>query len=196
LVREGLIFLLAAPSGAGKSTILDGVIAQIPDLQKIVTNTTREPRPGEVEGEEYHFVTVEEFERMKAADELAEWQNIFGRQYGSSRARLESAIAGGRDLISGYDVLGSAELMKLYPDNVVTVFIKPPSVTELRRRLIGRHGEETEEVRERLERLDMEMSYAYSFKYVVCNVDLREAVSNVAGIVRAERCLTSRTSPS
>jgi guanylate kinase len=194
-MREGLIYLLAAPSGAGKSTILDGVIAQIPDLQKIVTYTTREPRPGEVDGEEYHFVTVEEFERMKAADELAEWQTIFGHQYGSSRNRLESAIAKGRDLISGYDVLGSAELMKLYPDNVVTMFIKPPSVTELRRRLIGRYGEETEEVRERLERLDMEMSYAYSFKYVVCNIDLREAVSNVASIVRAERCLTSRTSP-
>lgn len=195
-MREGLIFLLSAPSGGGKSTILNGVISELPDLDKIVTYTTRKPRRGEVDGEEYHFVTEEQFERMKAAGQLAEWQTIFSNQYGSSKSRLESAIAEGRDLISGYDVLGSAELMNLYPHHVVTVFILPPSMEELRRRLMGRYGEETEKVGERLERLKMEMSYAYSFKYVVSNIDLREAVGNVTGIVRAERCLTGRRSPS
>ena len=195
-MREGLIFLLSAPSGAGKSTILTGLVSELPDLEKIVTYTTRKPRRGEVDGEEYHFVTEEEFERMKAAGELAEWQTIFSNQYGSSKTRLESAIEEGRDLISGYDVLGSAELMNLYPQNVVTVFILPPGMAELRRRLIERYGKETEKVGERLERLKMEMSYAYLFKYVVSNIDLHEAVRNVAGIVRAERSLTSRRSPS
>jgi len=195
-MREGLIVLLVAPSGAGKSTIIDGVISEVRNLERIVTYTTRPKRPGEVEGREYHFVTTEEFERLKAAGQLAEWQAFYGHQYGSSRARLESAIARGLGLIGAYDVLGSLELMSKYPRNATTIFILPPSVEELRRRLVERYGAETEEGRVRLERLEMEMSHAYSFRYVVSNVDLREAVRDVVGIVRAERCLTARKSPS
>jgi guanylate kinase len=193
-VREGLIFLLIAPSGAGKSTIIEQAIGDLSGLERIVTYTTRERRPGEVEGHEYHFVTTEEFERMKAAGELVEWQSFYGHQYGSLRTRLESAIADGQDLIGAYDVLGSLELMQEYLDQVVTIFILPPSVDELRRRLIERYGEETDEGHIRLERLQMEMDHALSFKYVVSNIDLEEAVRNVSGIVRAERCLTVRQS--
>ena len=195
-MREGLIFLLVAPSGTGKSTIIDGVISELRNLERIVTNTTRPKRPGEVEGLEYHFVTTEEFERMKEAGQLAEWQAFYGHQYGSSRARLESAISRGLDLIGAYDVLGSLELMNKYPHNAVTIFILPPLVEELRRRLVERYGSETDEGRVRLERLEMEMSHAYSFKYVVSNIDLRKAVRDVVGIVCAERCLTARMSPS
>ena len=195
-MREGLIVLLVAPSGAGKSAIIDGVISELRNLERIVTYTTRPKRPGEVEGREYHFVTTEEFERLKAAGQLAEWQAFYGHQYGSSRARLESAIARGLGLIGAYDVLGSVELMSKYPRNATTIFVLPPSVEELRRRLVERYGAETEEGRVRLERLEMEMSHAYSFRYVVSNVDLREAVRDVVGIVRAERCLTARKSPS
>ncbi|HUW94247.1 MAG TPA: guanylate kinase [Anaerolineae bacterium] len=195
-MREGLIVLLVAPSGAGKSAIIDGVISELRNLERIVTYTTRPKRPGEVKGLEYHFVTTEEFERLKAAGQLAEWQAFYGHQYGSSRARLESAIARGLDLIGAYDVLGSLELMRKYPRNAATIFILPPCVEELRRRLVERYGAETEEGRVRLERLEMEMSHAYSFRYVISNVDLREAVRDVVGIVRAERCLTARKSPS
>ncbi len=191
-MREGLIFLLVAPSGTGKSTIIDRVISDVRNLERIVTYTTRERRPGEVEGLEYHFVSTEEVERLKGAGELAEWQAFYGHQYGSSRARLEIAMARGLDLIGAYDVLGSLELMEKYPRNVVTIFILPPSVEELRRRLITRYGKETEEGRVRLERLEMEMSHAYSFKYVVSNVDLRKAVRDISGIGRAERRLTAR----
>ena len=191
-MREGLIFLLVAPSGTGKSTIMDRVISDVPNLERIVTYTTRERRPGEVESLEYHFVTTGEFERLKGAGELAEWKVFYGHQYGSSRARLEIAMARGLDLIAAYDVLGSLELMEKYPRNVVTIFVLPPSVEELRRRFITRYGKETEEGRVRLERLEMEMSHAYSFKYVVSNVDLRDAVGDISGIVRAERRLTAR----
>lgn len=192
VMRKGLIFLLVAPSGTGKSTIIDRVVSTLSNLERIVTYTTRERRPGEVEDLEYHFVATEEFERLKADGELAEWQAFYGHQYGSSRARLEDAIARGLDLIAAYDVLGSVHLRDRYPNNTVTIFVLPPSVEELRRRLIERYGEETEEGKVRLERLRMEMSHAYAFKYVVRNVRVEEAASDVAGIVRAERCLTAR----
>ena len=192
-MREGLIFLVVGPSGTGKSAIMDGVISETSNLERIVTYTTRDRRPGEVEGYEYHFATTEEFEQMKAAGELAEWKEFYGHQYGSSRTRLESAMVDGLDLIGAYDVLGSVELMNRYPRNVVTIFILPPSVEELRRRLIDRYGAETEEGRIRLDRLELEMSHAHSFKYRVSNVDLEEATRDMACIVRAERCLASRT---
>ncbi len=191
-MREGLIFLIVGPSGTGKSTIIDGVVSRLSNIERIVTYTTRERRPGEPDGFEYHFVSTEEFERLKATGELAEWKEFYECQYGSSRARLESAMAKGLDLIGAYDVLGSVELTNRYPEHVVTVFILPPSVEELRRRLIDRYGEETQKGRVRLERLEMEMSYANSFKYHVSNVDLGEAVENMVGIVRAERCLVER----
>jgi guanylate kinase len=191
-VREGLIFLIVGPSGTGKSTIIEGVVSRLPNIERIVTYTTRERRPGEVEGFEYHFVSTDEFERLKAAGELAEWQEFYGHQYGSSRDRLECAIAEGLDLIGAYDVLGSVELTNRYPRHVVTVFILPPSVEELRRRLIDRYGEETKEGRVRLKRLEMEMSYADSFQYHVSNEDLEEAIEDMIGIVRAERCLVER----
>jgi len=191
-MREGLIFLLAAPSGAGKSTIVKQVIFLLADLEPIITYTTRERRENEVEAD-HHFVTPEEFERMKAAGELAESQTMFGQQYGSSRNRLESAIEQGVDLISDYDVLGCAALANLYPDNVVTIFVWAPP-EELRQRLIDRHGKDSPEIAERLERQEMEMNRATSFKYIVSNVDLCEAISNVVSIVRAERCLASRSS--
>ncbi|NIN64390.1 MAG: guanylate kinase [Anaerolineae bacterium] len=191
-MREGLIFLTIGPSGTGKSSIIEGVVSRLSNIERIVTYTTRERRPGEVEGFEYHFVSTDEFERLKAAGELAEWQAFYGHQYGSSRDRLESAMAKGLDLIGAYDVLGSVELTSRYPRHVVTVFILPPSVEELRRRLIDRYGEETEEGRVRLNRLEMEMSHADSFKYHVCNEDLEEAIEDMIGIVRAERSLVER----
>lgn len=192
-MREGLVFLLAAPSGAGKSTIVKRVIFLLSDLEPIITYTTRDRRPDEVEEVDHHFVTHEEFDRMKAAGELAESQTIFGHQYGSSRNRLESAVKEGVDLISDYDVLGCAALANLYPHKVITIFVWAPP-EELRQRLIDRHGKDSPEIAERLERQEMEMARAPSFKYVVSNVDLCEAVCNVVSIVRAERCLASRSS--
>jgi guanylate kinase len=190
-MRKGLIFLLAAPSGAGKSTIVKHVIFLLSDLEPIITYTTRGRRENEVEAD-HHFVTTEEFDRMKAGGELAESQTIFGHQYGSRRDRLEAAIEQGVDLISDYDVLGSAALVDLYPENAITIFVWAPP-EELRQRLIDRHGEDSPEIAERLERQEMELNRAPSFKYIVSNVDLCEAVCNVVSIVRAERCLASRS---
>jgi guanylate kinase len=188
---EGLIFLVAAPSGAGKSTIVKQVLFFLSDLEPIVTCTTREPRPGEVQDVDHHFVTTEEFERLKAAGELAESQSMFGDQYGSRRDRLESAIEQGVDLISDYDVLGAETLARLYPHNVVTIFVWVP-VEVLEQRLLERYGKGSPELAKRKERLKMEMSRAPFFKYEVTNIDLWEAACNVVSIVRAERLLTAR----
>jgi guanylate kinase len=188
---EGLIFLVAGPSGAGKNTIMKRVLFLLSDLEPIITHTTRARRPDEVEEVDHHFVTEEEFERLKSAGELAESQTMFGHQYGSLKRRLEWAIEQGVDLISDYDVLGAETLAKLYPDNVVTIFIwVPPEV--LLQRLIDREGEASPEIAKREDRQPMEMSRAPFFKYEVINVDLWEAVCNVVSIVRAERLLTAR----
>ena len=188
---EGLIFLLAGPAGVGKSTIVKRVISLLPDLDPIITYTTRNPREDEVLEVDHHFVTAEEFERMKSAGELAESQFVSGHQYGSSTGRLEGAIKQGVDLISDYDVLGCEALAKLYPDNVVSIFVwVPPEVS--RQRHIGRDGADSPEIEKRLQRQEMEMERVPFFKYLVSNIDLCEAVCNVVGIVRAERCLVSR----
>ncbi|HJX37065.1 MAG TPA: hypothetical protein VJ714_00565 [Anaerolineae bacterium] len=192
---EGLIFLLAGPAGAGKSTIVKRVLFLLSDLELIVTHTTRKRRENEVQDVDHHFVTTEEFERLKSAGELAESQTMFGQQYGSLKRRLEWAIEQGVDLISDYDVLGSETLANLYPDNVVTIFVwVPPEVS--RQRLIDREGEGNPEIAKREDRQPMEMSRAPFFKYEVSNIDVWEAVCNVVSIVRAERCLTARTAPS
>src|SRR4030042_188430 len=188
---EGLIFLLAGPAGAGKSTIVKRVFFWLSDLEPIITYTTRNPREDEVQDVDHHFVTTEEFERMKSAGEFADSQPISGHQYGSLRRRLECAIKQGVDLISDYDVLGCETLAKLYPDNVVNIFVLvPPEVS--RQRHIGPDGADSPGVGKREDRQRMEMSHAPSFKYEVSNIDLWEAVCNVVSIVRAERCLVSR----
>jgi guanylate kinase len=190
-VGEGLIFLLSGPAGAGKNTIVKGVRFFLPELEPIITHTTREPRADEAEGVDHFFVTEEEFERLDSAGELAESQTIFCHRYGSLRSRLERAIEQGVDLISDYDVCGAETLAKLYPQNVVTVFVcVPPEVA--RQRLIDRDGEDNPEIAKRLDRQPMEMSRASIFKYQVDNIDLWEAVCNVVSIVRAERRLASR----
>jgi len=191
MVGEGLIFLLAGPSGTGKNTIVKRVRSILSDLEPIITHTTREPRTDEVQGVDHFFVTEGEFEALKSAGELAEYQTIFCHQYGSLKSRLERAIEQGVDLISDYDVCGAEELAERYPENVVTIFVRvPPEVA--RQRLIDRDSEDNREIAKRLERQAMEMSREPFFKYQVDNIDLREAVSNVVSIVRAERCLASR----
>src|SRR4030043_455310 len=166
---EGLIFLLAGPAGAGKSTIVKRVLFLLSDLELIVTHTTRKRRENEVQDVDHHFVTTEEFERLKSAGELAESQTMFGQQYGSLKRRLEWAIEQGVDLISDYDVLGSETLANLYPDNVVTIFVwVPPEVS--RQRLIDREGEGNPEIAKREDRQPMEMSRAPFFKYEVSNI--------------------------
>lgn len=192
MVGDGLIFLLAGPSGTGKNTIVKRVRSILSDLEPVITHTTRKPRPNEVQGVDHFFVTEEKFEALKSAGKFAECRTIFCHQYGSLKSRLERAIEQGVDLISDYDVCGAEELAERYPENVVTIFVRvPPEVA--RQRLIDRDSEDNRQIAERLDRQAMEMSRAPFFKYQVDNIDLGKAVDDVVRIVRAERCLASRS---
>jgi guanylate kinase len=184
----GLIFLLIGPSGTGKSSIIRNVLKSVPDLRRYTTYTTRPPRAGEVDGREYYFVDRDRFEELVEAGKLVEWQAFYGQLYGSSRELLESFLQNDVDGIAAYDVLGSKELADQYPNNIITIFILPPSAEALRTRLVERCGSETPEGRLRLERFDMEMAYAGRFKYVVQNTKLEQATTDVECIIRAEQC--------
>ena len=184
----GLIFLLIGPSGSGKTLLISKALDELSDLQRYVTHTTRSPRPEETHGADYFFVSRDEFRALQQQKKLIGCQEFYGACYGSSVALLESMVAEGRDGIAAYDVLGAEELVTTYPDHIVTVFVLPQSADKLRDRLLERYGRVTEESRMRLERFDMEMSYAGRFKYLVQNTDLALAVADVQSIIRAERC--------
>jgi guanylate kinase len=189
-----LLFILVGPSGAGKTTLMKRALQDFPDLRKYVTCTTREPRPGEVEGQDYHFISRAEFEQMRAEHKLVECQEFFGALYGSSYTYIEKAISGEVDRITSTEVLGAETLQGLYPESVVTIFVSPPSLQAVRERRAERAREtpeqdtpEQEALRE--ERMQMELDHAGRFKYALVNGDLEEAVRNVEAIIRAERCL-------
>lgn len=187
-VSNGLIFLLISPSGSGKTSILNNVINTFSDIERFITYTTRKPRIGEVNGRDYFFVNKKQFYKLIQENELVEWEKFYGHMYGSSRKKLESLILGGRDGITAYDVLGSNKLYNLYPNNIVTIFIKPPSFDVLRDRLIARYTN-IEERELRLQRFDYELNQMSSFKYIVLNQNLDDAVCDVSNIIRAERCM-------
>ncbi len=187
-MSNGLIFLLIGPSGSGKSSIIQSTFNDVPNVRRYTTYTTRLPRPGEINGREYYFVDRDEFERLRTQNKLIESQEFYGHLYGSSKEQLEEFIHNGIDGIAAYDVLGSKELLAEYPNNVVTIFIVPPSVEALRRRLLERYGDSTPEGQLRLRRFDMEMEYTGQFKYIVQNINLEQAIINVESIIYAERC--------
>lgn len=163
-------------------------LEDVPNLRKHVTYTTRPPRPGEIEGQDYHFVDRATLERLRDEGKLVESQEFYNNLYGSTYDSIAQAINGNTDGITSLEVLGAENLQALYPENVVTIFIFPPSLDMVRERREQRAGETTEQELVRSERTKMELSHAGQFKYALVNDDLEEAVRNVEGIIRAERC--------
>lgn len=184
---DGLVFLLVAPSGSGKTSIISRILNEFDDIKRFVTFTSRDPRPGEQNGIDYFFVSPDEFSELIESGELIEWQKFYGQLYGSTRKQFDAFINGPKDGIAAYDVLGAQELAKMFPENIVTIFVIPPSVESLRARLLSRYGNDSEG-NLRIDRFNMEMEFAGKFKYAVNNNDLETAIQNVAGIIRAERC--------
>jgi len=191
-MSRGNLFVISAPSGAGKSTILKKLLAAVPNLSFSVSHTTRSPRPGESNGREYHFVDRTAFEGMRADQAFLEWAEVHGNLYGTSRAAIEAQQAQGIDVFLDIDVQGAKQLRDCGLPGAVFLFIAPPSWAELERRLRGRGTDPEETVQLRLSNARREMEDADRYDYLVINDRLDEAVEVLRAVVIAERCKARR----
>ena len=186
-IRIGKLFVLAGPSGVGKGTIVRELVARDPEgLSLSVSVTTRAPRPAEVDGVDYFFVDGDAFDRMIRAGELLEWAEIVGHRSGTPRGFVDDRLAAGRDVILEIDVVGASQIRERVPGSVL-IFIDPPSMEELERRLRGRGTETEERIRRRLETAEWEREQREWFDHVVVNDDVERASSQVAAIIEASR---------
>jgi guanylate kinase len=191
-LRRGIIFIVSAPSGAGKTTISRAAVREIGGLTPSVSLTTRRPRSGEVEGIDYQFVSEEEFQRSLEADELAEWARVFDACYGTPRRPLEDAVRDGHDMLLDIDVQGARRLTARYPSDAVTIFVLPPSFEELEGRLRRRGTEEAEAIARRLTRAREEFQAYPEYDYLIINANVAESLTQLGAIVRAERLRVAR----
>jgi guanylate kinase len=191
-MSRGNLFVISAPSGAGKSTLLKKLLAMTPNLAFSVSHTTREPRPGESDGREYHFVDRPTFEGMRADQAFIEWAEVHGNLYGTSRAAIEAQQAQGIDVFLDIDVQGARQLREFGHPGTIFLFIAPPSWEELERRLRGRGTDPEETVQLRLNNARNEMEDAGRYDYLVLNDRLDEAVAILRSVVIAERCKSRR----
>lgn len=184
--RHGTIFVLSAPSGAGKTSIGKRLVATMPDVVQVVTCTTRTPRPGERDGREYYFLSRQVFERHIAAGDFLEWAPIHGQLYGTLRQSVEATTAAGKDVLLVIDVQGAAQHRAAGLD-AVFVFVLPPSWEALAQRLQARGSESTQQQEQRLLVARQEVAHYTAYDYVVINDRLDDAVETVQAIIRAER---------
>lgn len=184
----GLLFVVSGPSGAGKDTLVEALRQQLPRLKYSVSATTRDPRPGEIEGEHYFFLTREEFERRLAAGGFLEWREYNGNLYGTPRDYVERSLTEGYDLIMKPEVNGALAIKRTFPEAVL-IFLAPDRFSNLRMRLLARRTETTEEIARRLEIAHEEFKFVRNFDYIVINAEARsdEAVRDLQAILQAER---------
>ena len=182
----GTLFIVTAPSGAGKTTLVSGLLARDPLVKLSVSYATREPRAGEVDGTHYHFVDVPTFRALRDKGEFLEWAEVHSNYYGTSRAWLEAQIAGGNDILLEIDWQGAQQVRKVFP-KAVGVFILPPSLEELERRLRGRGTDSEDVIARRVLGARGEMRHVAEFDYVIINEDLPAALEDLVAVVRASR---------
>lgn len=189
--RRGTLVVVSAPSGAGKTTLCHEVRSLVPDLHYSVSYTTRTPRNGEVNGTDFHFVDTAEFMAMRDRDEFAEWAQVHGHFYGTPAGALEAALSRGLDVLLDIDTNGARQLRARYPE-AVSVFIMAPSLAELDARLRERKSDAAGEIARRMSRAREEIAAWREYHYLIINRDVKEAVDQLATIIQAERCRTSR----
>jgi guanylate kinase len=185
--RRGLLLVLSSPSGAGKTTITRLLLQRDPTLSLSISVTTRPPRPGEIDGRDYIFIDQAQFAGMVAAGELLEHATVFGNSYGTPQRPIETALAAGRDVVTDIDWQGTQQLSQAMPEDLVKVFVLPPSIAALRDRLQRRAQDSAETVAARMAKSAEEMSHWPEYDYVIVNRDIDESVAEVAAIVTAER---------
>jgi len=189
--RPGSLFVVAAPSGAGKTTLVHALLADAPLMQLSVSFTTRPPRAGEVDGRDYLFVDAAEFERRRDAGEFLEWAEVHGNLYATSRLWIEDRIAAGVDIVLEIDWQGAVQVQRLYPD-AVGVFIVPPSIGVLRERLTQRGQDDAVVIERRVAAAEAELKQAHRFQYVIINQDFASALRELRTIVDAARLRFSK----
>lgn len=187
MTRRGLLLILSSPSGAGKSTLARMLMGWDPSIRFSVSATTRAPRPGEVEGREYFFRARAEFEAMVTAGEMLEHAEVFGNLYGSPRGPVETAMAEGRDTLFDVDWQGGQQIRQAAGADVVSVFILPPSIAELERRLHGRGQDSAEVIAGRMAKSQAEISHWAEYDYVLVNQDIDSTFNDLLTILQAER---------
>ncbi len=181
--KQGKLIVFSAPSGTGKSTIARQVLERIPTLRFSVSATTRQKRAGEIEGVNYYFLSKEEFEERIQAGGFIEHEFFFGNHYGTLLDRTHAVIDSGANILLDLDVKGALNLKKIFPDNSLLLFIKPPDMEVLKKRLQGRESEDEASLNVRLERARLELAYADQFDKVVVNDDLEAAVESITAII-------------
>jgi guanylate kinase len=189
--RRGTLFVVSAPSGAGKTTLCREIRLRLPDLAYSVSVTTRPPRPGEIDGADFRFVGAPEFRAMLARGEFAEWATVHGNLYGTRARALEDALATGRDVLLDIDTQGAGQLRARYPDAVL-IFILAPSVKELEQRLRERRSDMDADIERRLVRAREEIALWRQYDYLIVNRDVKEAMEQLESIILAERCRVAR----
>ena len=185
-MKKGRLFVITAPSGAGKTSLIKALLADAPDLKLSISYTTRPPRPGEQNAREYHFVDEPTFLAMRDRGEFLENALVHGNRYGTSNKVIGETLERGQDLILEIDWQGAAQVRNLYPD-CVGIFILPPSMQELEKRLRGRGQDAESVIQRRLANAEAELAHANEFKYAIINKDFDTAKAELADIVRKER---------
>jgi guanylate kinase len=187
IARRGLMFVLSSPSGAGKTTLTRLLVQKEENIDLSISVTTRPRRPSEVDGVHYHFLTREEFEKMRDAGELLEWAEVHGNYYGTPAKPVEKALAKGKDVLFDIDYQGTRQLYKKAASDVVSIFVLPPSITEMKKRIRRRASEDDAAIRKRLETAKQELKRWGEYDYVVINDDLDAAFADIHAILSAER---------
>jgi len=185
--RKGILFVISAPSGAGKTTLCREAANRLDNLEFSISYTTRPPRPGEENGRDYHFVDEETFLEMVEKGEMAEWARVYNHLYGTPKAPLLKAIEAGKDILLDIDIQGASQIKAAFPEDAVTIFVFPPSLEALRERLSKRGADAPQVIKERWEKAEEEMAMYPLFRYFVVNDRLEEAIEDLIAVIKAER---------
>lgn len=192
IARRGLMLVLSSPSGAGKTTLSRKLLQEDANVTLSISVTTRPPRPGEINGRDYHFISDARFDEMVRDDDLLEWARVFDYRYGTPRRAVAKALAEGRDVLFDIDWQGTQQLREKARSDLVSIFVLPPSVPELERRLRSRAQDDEQTIRKRMAKAADEVSHWAEYDYVVINTDIDHAFSEARAILYAERLKRER----
>ncbi|MDW7673744.1 MAG: guanylate kinase [Bacillota bacterium] len=191
MMKEGILIVISGPSGAGKGTVCSQLRKILPNLKYSTSATTRTPRSGEKEGVNYYFLSMNQFEQMISDNKLLEYARVYDNYYGTPKEKVEEALALGEDVLLEIDIQGALQVKKRFP-NGVFIFLTPPTLTELKKRIINRGTESQESLTRRLGSVQQELSYINEYEYLVINDDINKCAKEIGAIILAEKCKVKR----